>query len=188
MTKWGTALLAVCAFALHGCAKVAVDCDYTIRTVEEEVKNGKDEFQLSSDIRVFAHLLDAQEWEVASYEDALQGIVTSKTTGAKAAPDFIGAEGEKGFYSFNFTEIPVMLVACHTVYPAYGWRNSGVVANLDRMDIPVVFRIWKYESENEGDILKEDEVLDNDKGWKMVYISTWVEPEGPGTSGCVRMQ
>ena len=64
----------------------------------------------------------------------------------------------------------------------------GVVANLDRMDIPVVFRIWKYESENEGDILKEDEVLDNDKGWKMVYISTWVEPEGPGTSGCVRMQ
>lgn len=179
MTKWTAALLAVCVFALQGCGKVAVDCDYTIRTVEEETKNGKDEFRFSSDIRVFAYLLDAEEWEVASYDDALEGVVTSKTTGAKANPDFTGTEGETGFYDFNFTEIPVMLVACHTRYPAYGWRDSKVVANLGRMEIPVVFRIWKYESRNEADILKQDEVLENDKGWRMVYISTWEEPEEP---------
>jgi len=182
MTKWITVLLALCAIALPGCAKVAVDCDYTIRTVEEELMNAN-EFVFSSEIRVFAYLLDAEEWEVASYDDALDGVVTSKTTGAKANPDFTGTEGEKGFYSFNFTEMPVMLVACHTEYPAYGWRDSKIIANLDRMDIPVVFRVWKYESENENEILKQDEVLDNDKGWKMVYISTWEEPETPETSG-----
>jgi len=175
MTRLFSGILILYALCLSGCGKTKVDCDYTIHTVEEAVRDQKP-YDYSGNILVFAYNLDAEDWEVASYEDALQGVVTSKVTGAKAGPDFIGAAGETGIYEFNFTQIPVMLVVCHTEYPAYGWRDSGVVANLARINIQAAFRIWKYESKNESDIIKEDQVLDNDAGWKMVYISTW---EGP---------
>lgn len=178
------AVLSLCVL-VPACAKVEVDCLYTVRALGAEEKSDKKPDVIGG-VRVFAYFADYQEWEVASYEDALEGIIRSVEGSGTRTPDVVGEpyadEGEAGLFDFRFTEKPVMLVAVHTEYPVYGWRNAGVVDNLERMNIPVVFQLWKYLEED--NIIKEDEEItdsawDRGAGWKMIYISTWTEPEEP---------
>ena len=104
-----------------------------------------------ADVVVYAHYADTVEWEVASYDDALLGIATHKTTGERLeSPVATGVLDMNGEFSMGvFTKSPVMLIACdrntHGAYASriFGYRQTIAAPTLETMRLPVIFRPWE---------------------------------------------
>lgn len=168
-----TALMAVLA---TGCFKKMVfDCEYTVRTLIQDEKGNKD-YLPTYDATVIAFAgADVEEWYVESYEDAVQGVITSAVTGGKRS-DFISTSGSDNEFGFNFTDERIMLVAYHKELKIFGYRDSGIVGNLESLNIPVIFQSWILGTESSPlrDIYEVEY-----SGWTMVYTGADTEPADP---------
>lgn len=98
-------------------------------------------------VDVYFHYADTATWQVDSWDDARQGIATSRT-GEKRQPDGMGTydREENVIVLGPFTEGPVMLIAYdserHTdKYDSemYAWREVDIQAGISQLKIRLVF-------------------------------------------------
>lgn len=139
----------VCAAALWtfiGCYEtVRVETMYTVRPyIQATSTDGLDVMDYNA--YGWGFYADTAVYAVASYDDALEGIITSKVDGSKKSYDLIGDKVDQGQLEFLLTSMPVMLVVVDPVEKLYAWRHAQIAANLPIMNVPVFFRPWKESS------------------------------------------
>ena len=79
-------ILFLAAAALFtGCFKdVSYKTTYVFKPLEQE-KSG-DPTQILADAKLYAFAADTSSWEVASYKDALAGVISQRATATKRSP------------------------------------------------------------------------------------------------------
>lgn len=149
---------------MAGCSKdVTLETRYVIKPL----------LQASSDDRrptvvegasAFAYNVDTTLWKVASYEDALQRIITHKETGEKltdpvavsepyvggetapeqpAAADEGGQTPTQGWLQLHIGSPLQMVVVVEPLHKTYAYTNQKLVENLHTLYASVVFQPWK---------------------------------------------
>ncbi len=130
--------------AVLSCAKSTLDCDYLIRPYVKETGEGT--VNRATDVIGYAFFADTAEWSVASYADALAGVVTSRVTGEKRDYDIKTVQNEDSTLSFRLQQKPVMIVVCDAARAEYAWRNTGIVDNLVSINVSVTFQPWMKDT------------------------------------------
>ncbi len=138
------------------CQKVAVDCIYTVRVNVQERQGG--EKIPAEDVKVYAFFVDPAKWTVENIDDARQGVITSLENGEKlrdgelAVKVFDDTEDGSQYLGKNrfekpFTQQNVMLVASHDQQNIFAFGNAHLQLNLDRMEVSLVFELYRTDTE-----------------------------------------
>ncbi|MFR9503621.1 MAG: hypothetical protein SNH73_04135 [Rikenellaceae bacterium] len=111
----------------------------------EQVASGDDYVPLAG-TKFFAFEGSTDEWYPLSYEDALEGVLTSVTTGEKLSSidegvSFNGAS--EGELSILLDKEEMILVAVDPASEIYGYRDYEVPHNLTTLYMSVPFLTWK---------------------------------------------
>ena len=137
-----------------GCFKeVSYRTDYVLKPLVQE--NSGDVAQLLPEgkAQAFAHAADTVFWEVASYEDALAGIITrrdnpsEKQTVPLVTAEPYDQEGIAGWLSMRIDKPSVMVVAVDTEHRIYGYTQQEIAENFPKLYVSVVFKPWKEGTE-----------------------------------------
>ncbi len=138
----GVVIAAMAAASLAtGCKKAVYDCDYRINCFVQDTSGAKDR-PLESGL-AFAFYGDTAQYEVASYEDALEGIVTDRRSGEKRSSEVSTTTDETGLAVLHLTSTPVILTVCDPETRLYAWRAAEVGASLDAIYVSLRFRPWR---------------------------------------------
>ncbi len=159
---------AAAAAAMCGCESVAYDCDYRIATLIQREEGGEE--SSVGGIVAYGFYADTLRWRVAGYEDALQGVLTDRSTGATRTADVTGEYDESGeSVSLRFTDTPAFIVVCDPQERLYGWKVTDIGENLPVIYTEICFRPWRQSAGY------------TDLGWNMVneFFVPDAEPELP---------
>lgn len=163
-----TILSLALAAALCGCFKeVGFDCRYNLRPYLQAESGG--ETVVAEGAIAYAFMADTTLWTVASYDDALNGVLTSKADGSKRSDYASRAEqsAEDGTIVLQLDGTPATIIAVDAVDSIYGWRMTEVTENVPELYVSVTFRPWTARSYYiEG-------------AWRMVNEFYTPEPEEP---------
>lgn len=94
--------------------------------------------------KIYAYAADTTAWRIASYDDAVNGILTSKTSGqTRTSPDF-PAYPVSGttLYSMEVTASPVMLVVVDRTHRTYAYTKAEVDLAGASPTFSLLFRPW----------------------------------------------
>lgn len=111
-------------------------------------------------VKVMAFAADTTEWRIASYDDAIGGVLTSKadTLVKRTNPEFNGYEtNEKGTFRMNVSASPLMLVVIDRTHRLYAYSKQEI--DFEAASSPtfsILFRLWRMTW-----ITEED-------GWRVV--------------------
>lgn len=151
MRKIVLTLLALAAMVTlaTGCLKGDTDghTDYIIKPLVQTTSGGLNE--LLPDIIGYAFDADTLEWTVASYEDALNGVLTHKEQPseqlavpiATAAPYTV--EGMTDRYLMRLPDHPVMLLVVDHTNRLYAYTNQKLEPNMGSLFVTLIFKPWK---------------------------------------------
>lgn len=145
MNKWFR-IIALCAVALTAtsCFKdVKMDCRYHLRPYYQAESGGV--AVQGENIVAYAFAADTTQWTVASYDDALNGVLTSKTSSEKRSDAMVRAEQQDSTVVLQLTATPATIVVVDTVNKLYGWRMTEVVENLPDLYVSITFRPWSVK-------------------------------------------
>ena len=146
-----TALLAAAAI-VWGCSKtVGYDTMYVLRPYVQQ-ENGGDMESLPQ-IRAYAFAADTMQWTVASYEDALEGILTMRYAPAQKRSDALAVAepyppvdtipASANWVQMHILLPSAMIVAVDTENRLYAYRQQAFSENVSPYMISVAFRPWK---------------------------------------------
>lgn len=140
-------IAAFICIAAVSCTKPVVRTDYRLTVTWQERKAEKDPLPLTT-ASAYAFYVDPNQWEVASIDDAREGVITAVgDPSVKQTYDMtVLAEGEHlNVFSFEFDTQPVMLLVADRNYPMWATGNANVVPNLSVMDVTLNFTplTWK---------------------------------------------
>lgn len=140
-------ILYAAALSLAGCFKsVGYDTDVILKSwVQPE---SSDALQPAQGVVAYAFEADTTTWTVASYEDALNGILTRKGTDERGVPPVQGVlyrldSIDMDLQLMRVSSTPVVVVAVDPENRLYGYRQQELGENLPRLFTSVVFRPWK---------------------------------------------
>ena len=152
---------------LAGCfKKVRYETAYVLEPWVELTSGGEKVAYQWDTIRCYAFPTDTTDWTVASYQDALDGVVTSLRTGERLAQPMASGEpyrmdGNENWLAMTVSGPSVMIVAVDTYNRLYGFRQQGLGANLSQMYVQMTFRPWKRaRTYTDGDWLMFNEFYD----------------------------
>lgn len=147
MNKWFRIItLAVVAIAATGCfKKVTLDCRYNVRPYFQ-AESGGVAVQGENTI-AYAFAADTTQWTVASYDDALNGVLTSKTSGEKRTDALVRAEQEEQMVVLQLTVTPVTIIVVDTEHRLFAWRMTEVAENLPDLYVSVTWRPWSTKKQ-----------------------------------------
>lgn len=137
---------------LSGCFKQVVA--YTVLNVaiyEQTEQDGPT--PRAQDIFSYAYYVDTLDWRIASWEDALAGRITNKTTGeVRSAPDVLGEFNSSDDFqvSIEINQKLSMVVAVDPVLKVYAYRKYELPVNLDRVEAKLYLSSWKRNHTNSG--------------------------------------
>lgn len=142
MNKWFRIItLAAVAVVVTGCfKKVTMDCRYHVRPYYQAESGGV--AVQGEGIIAYAFAADTTQWTVASYEDALNGVLTSKTSGEKRSDAMAHAEQQDSTVVLQLTATPATIVVVDPINKLFAWRMTEVVENLPDLYVSVTFRPW----------------------------------------------
>lgn len=127
----------------------------------------------TSALRAYAFAADTTLWRIASYTDALNGVITSKSDSLQTRenPNFT-AYPEEGFFRMTVTSPQLMVVVVDRVNGLYAYSQQTVDLTGGPVTFGPTFRRWRRE------------YLYVDQGWRIVD-EAWLdaspgEPEEPG--------
>ena len=145
MNKWlKIIVLAAVAVATTSCfKKVTMDCRYHVRPYYQ-AESGGVAVQGEGTI-AYAFAADTTQWTIATYDDALNGVLTSKTSGEKRTDAMDRAEQGDSTVVLQLTATPATIVVVDTVNKLFGWRMTDVVENLPDLYVSVTFRPWSVK-------------------------------------------
>ena len=136
------------ALLLTGCFKdVAENTAYILKPLVQHTSGGLNE--PLPGVLAFAFEADTTEWTVASYEEALQGIITSKsnpqeknsTPITEAFPYEV--EGMTDRLEMTLPPREVMLLAIDTENRLYAYTNIELKENIGSLYVTLIFKTWK---------------------------------------------
>lgn len=139
------AVIAAAACLAAGCKKVVYDCDYRVKCFVQDVSGGP-EYPLAG-APAYAFYGDTSRYTVASYEDALEGVVTERRSGSKHSCEVSTTTGESGEAVLPLTGTPVILIVCCPEERLYAWREAKVGAGLGDIYVSLRFRPWRESAE-----------------------------------------
>ncbi|MCM1151305.1 MAG: hypothetical protein NC209_06715 [Alistipes sp.] len=120
-----------------------VDCfvDARVQSVEEGAAE-----PLESP-KIYAYGVDTAQWRIASYEDAVDGVITSKSSGqTRTSPDFPAyAVPDSDLYSMEVTSSPLMLVVVDRTHRMYAYTKAEVDLTGTGPTFSVLFRPWREQ-------------------------------------------
>lgn len=154
------------------CVKMKLDCDCVVRPMMQYEEKG--ESVQISDVVAYAFHADTSKWAVASYSDALAGVITDKETGETMEYDYTDELWEDGNFKINFTSRPAMMLICNLTQEMYGWAQVPLYDNLDKIILTVTFAPWRPNEAYRDGI------------WHMVNGDTYVpdvDPDGGEVTG-----
>lgn len=175
------AVVAACAvIACWGCSKsVTFDTVYVLRPYVQDSTGA--EMRTLPGVRAYAFDADTTQWCVASYEDALAGVLTMRYAPDSKRSDPVAVAtpypaSDTIPASVNWVQMRVQLssaliVAVDTVNRLYGYRQQEFHQNLSPYILSVAFRPWK-----EGNAY-------SDGDWWMFNDFYVPEPDGGDTDG-----
>lgn len=142
MNKWFKIIvLAAVAVATTGCfKKVAMDCRYHVRPYYQAESGGI--AVQGEGMIAYAFAADTTQWTVASYDDALNGVLTSKTSGEKRSDAMERVEQSDSTVVLQLTVTPVTIVVVDPINKLFGWRMTEVAENLPDLYVSITFRPW----------------------------------------------
>ena len=140
------ALTAAALFA--GCFKeVSFRTTYVLKPLMQELSG--DPTQAISGVKAYAFAADTSHYKVASYEDALNGVITSRTDPAEkiSAPSATGEpweqEGTEGWVRMDLTHPTQMIVAVDPSRRLYACTQQTLTETLPNLYVALVFKPWK---------------------------------------------
>lgn len=146
---------AAVALTMTGCfKKVTTDTTAVIKTLVQETSGGKN--VPSEGVEVYAYYTGSEDWEIRSYDDAADRIITSATDGAqRSEPDVVGEPYEKyetGCYtSLRLTSSPAMIVVVEPQTRMYAYMFKRLEAeNLPETFLTLIFHSWRDKAYTEG--------------------------------------
>ncbi len=154
--------------ALVGCFK---DEEYStklvLRIMEQPISD--DDFVSYDGCVAYAFDADSTEWGVASWEDAVNGVLTSKDDGVSTKSHYASAQSytedglEDTMLAMNVKLETTMIVVANTTTANYGYTQYSVGLNLPTTYLYVRFRPWKEGIYTEGSwVYSAPEVVDGD--------------------------
>lgn len=144
------AMLIAC-MTIVGCKKdVSYDTLYILKSWNQATSGG--ELSPLKDVLLFGYSADTTEWYINSYDDALNGIFTSKVNpDEKLQPKIVGEPMElEGFgiaQSMRSKMNNMMVLAVDTENRLYGYTQHEMAENMPQMYVSIVFHPWKQMSE-----------------------------------------
>ncbi|MFQ6939563.1 MAG: hypothetical protein ACLRSE_04235 [Alistipes finegoldii] len=178
-------ILFLAAAALFtGCFKdVSYKTTYVFKPLEQE-KSG-DPTQILADAKLYAFAADTSSWEVASYKDALAGVISQrgnrneKISTPLAAGEPYEQEGVEGLLQMSFDRSSVMVVAVDTKNELYGYTQQEVPENTPKIYVTLIFKRWK-----QGYSYKDGKwLMFNDSYTPPIYIDSQVTAQTSGRGG-----
>ena len=169
-------ILFLAAAALFtGCFKdVSYKTTYVFKPLEQE-KSG-DPTQILADAKLYAFAADTSSWEVASYKDALAGVISQrgnrneKISTPLATGEPYEQEGVEGLLQMSFDRSSVMVVAVDTKNELYGYTQQEVPENTPKIYVTLIFKRWK-----QGYSYKDGKwLMFNDSYTPPIYIDSHV--------------
>lgn len=146
---------AAVALTMTGCfKKVTTDTTAIIKTLVQETSGGENVPTESVD--VYVYYTGNEDWEIRSYEDAVNRTITSTTDGSqRSEPDAIGTPYEKyetGCYtSVPLTSSPAMIVVVEPQTRMYAYMFKLLTAeNLSETYLTLIFHSWRDKAYTEG--------------------------------------
>lgn len=152
-------LYAACVLLLGSCIKAgSYDTTYVLKPGLQAQSVAASE--PLDGVIAYAYEVDSLDWGIASYDDALAGVLTRKsnpgdhlTEPAAVAVPYDGAEpdpesGETGpatghWLQMPFGKAPRMVVAVDPANRLYGYTMQQPMLNLKRIFVSVIFQPWK---------------------------------------------
>ena len=167
-------ILFAAVLLMSGCFKsVGYDTDVILKSWVQAESSG--ELVPATGVVAYAFEADTMTWTIASYEDALNGVLTRKGSDERGVAPADGAvirvdSVEMDLLSMHVSSTPVIVVAVDTENKLYGYRQQDLGENLPQLYTSVIFRPWKQ--------LKKYV----DGSWRMInefYVEAPIEPEDP---------
>lgn len=140
-------LLLVAVLGCAGCfEKVSHSTDYVLRPSVQFTSGGLEE--PLAGVVAYAFDADTTLWGVASYDDALAGIVTSKENPAEQLAPLAEAlpcetEGMTDRLCMRLPSRPLMVLAVDTEHRLYAYTQQKIVENLPNLYVKVLFKPWR---------------------------------------------
>lgn len=150
--------------------------DCLIRPEVEPLEGGASEPLPAGKVTVYAYAADTTAWYLASYDDALKGIISRKSDPAtqQSEPTFKGYAGSgedantfKITVKVNDRNPKLMLVAVDQVDRIYAYTETEIAEGGDPVAFPLLFRPWMRVW------------IDEREGWCFVDESLAPESAGP---------
>ena len=150
------AIVLVAIATMSGCFKSKTTDTLLVLKVLVEEKSGDDK-NLAEDVQIYGYELENDDWYIASYDDALNGIITdSLATQKLTVPDLRGEKFEKEGLTQYYTAIPLtssptmVVVVCPSAKMfAYSFRTLDVI-NMTETYITLLLHKWKSAYYTEG--------------------------------------
>lgn len=146
---------AAVALTMTGCfTKVTTDTTAVIKTLVQEVSGGDN--VPSEGVEVYAYYTGSEDWEIRSYEDAVNRIITSTEDGSqRTEPDAVGepyTKYETGCYTaIPLTASPSMIVVVEPQTRMYAYMFKLLTAeNLKETFLTLIFHSWRDKEYTEG--------------------------------------
>lgn len=164
-------LMALLSLFFASCTKYTVECELVVQPYVK-ITQGSGDNTPAYLARAYVYYIEEKEflnpnWRPESYADADAGIIRHRTTGEIRSHGLMAGQGEDGFVRITVTSSPMLLVAVDPVNKFYAYRTFQYKIPLERILIPVTFKIyqgtqpyketdgWTYAGEQNGDTPQE---------------------------------
>ena len=183
-TGWRIAGCLCAAVLLAGCfKKVSYETACILKPLSQ--RSSGDVIEPILGAQAFAYNVDTTLWTVASYDDALNGIITSKENPSErmTAPAAVSApyesDGASGWLQLHLSRETQMVVVADPASRVYAYTQLKSAQNLPHLYVSVVFRTWK-----EGNSYKDGNwSFYNEFYTPPVYLDCYIRPEVQSTEG-----
>lgn len=117
-----------------------LDCFVDARA---QAKEGDEPAPLRS-AKVYAYAVDTTAWRIVSYDDALAGVITSKTSAqTRTTPDFPAySVSESSLFGMEVSSSPLMLVVVDREHRIYAYTEREVDLLGASPTFTLLFRPW----------------------------------------------
>ena len=143
-----TILLAGIAVWTAGCFKeTSVKTDYVLKPLTQTLST--DPYVALEGVKAYAFDADTTLYTVASYEDALNGVISRKgqpseqIANAVATSEPYEQEGATGWVHMALSAPTQMVVAVDTQHRLYAYTQQELEVNLPNLYVVLPFKTWK---------------------------------------------
>lgn len=144
MRKIMVLLAAAVVLAACNAGSDKVDCLYDILPYFQDEDKGPAYYAETA--LAYGFYADTAQWAVLSYDDALAGVITSRTDGSKHSYDLSAGPDEMLAPTLRLgpvTSTHLMLVVCFPDTYSYAYRQVPMTPGIGNISISITFRTWK---------------------------------------------